>query len=141
MHRAICTLWRVRTVAFEASECNVLGRRERGRERETEKERGGRYGEDGRPERRRGRGEGEDGFRARCSGQRGGLTGARVTGPHIGELSVPICLPAEKPGGLQGRRGRKGRGERDRAAKARESEGRQRSQAHTYTRVGTGTGG
>lgn len=29
----------------------------------------------------------------RCSGQRGGLTGARVTGPHIGELSVPICLP------------------------------------------------
>lgn len=50
MHRAICTLWRVRTVAFEASECNVLGRRER------ERERGGRYGEDGRPERRRGRG-------------------------------------------------------------------------------------
>lgn len=37
MHRAICTLRRVRTVAFEASECNVLGPRERGR-----------YGEDGR---------------------------------------------------------------------------------------------
>lgn len=35
----------------------------------------------------------EGGFRVRCSGQRGGLTGARVTGPHIGELSVPICLP------------------------------------------------
>lgn len=75
---------------------------------------------------------GEGGFRARCSGQRGGLTGARVTGPHIGELSVPICLPAEKPGGVQGRRGRKGRGERDRTVKARENEGRQRSHAHTY---------
>lgn len=75
---------------------------------------------------------GEGGFRARCSGQRGGLTGARVTGPHIGELSVHICLPAEKPGGVQGRRGRKGRGERDRTVKARESEGRQRSHAHTY---------
>lgn len=35
----------------------------------------------------------EGGFRVRCSGQRSGLTGARVTGPHIGELSVPICLP------------------------------------------------
>lgn len=127
MHRAICTLWRVRTVAFEASECNVLGRRER----ETEKERDGGYGEDGRsPEGGRG------GFRARCSGQRGGLTGARVTGPHIGELSVPICLPAEKPGGVQGRRGRMGRGERDRTTKTRGSEGRQRSHAYMGTRTG-----
>lgn len=80
---------------------------------------------------------GEGGFRARCSGQRGGLTGARVTGPHIGELSVPICLPAEKPSGVQGRRGRKGRGERDRTMKTRERE-RERGQtkvahAHTYT--------
>lgn len=39
---------------------------------------------------------GEDGFRARCSGQRGGLTGARVTGPHIGELSVPTYMPASR---------------------------------------------
>lgn len=49
MHRAICTLWRVRTVAFEASECNVLGTgRERERERDKERERDGKYGEDGR---------------------------------------------------------------------------------------------
>lgn len=113
MHRAICTLWRVRTVAFEASECNVLGRRERDRERERERE-SGYAGGMAAPRR------GEGGFRARCSGQRGGLTGARVTGPHIGELSVPICLPAEKPGGVQGRRGRKGRGEQDRTMKTRE---------------------
>lgn len=42
MHRAICTLWRVRTVAFEASECNALGNRERGRD--------GGNGEDGHSE-------------------------------------------------------------------------------------------
>lgn len=42
---------------------------------------------------------GEDGgFSARCSGQYAGLTGARVTLLHIGELSVPICLPARKQG-------------------------------------------
>lgn len=79
---------------------------------------------------------GEGGFRAKCSGQRGGLTGARVTGPHIGELSVPICLPAEKPGGVQGRRGRKGRGERDRTMKTRERERVRIDKGRTHTKNG-----
>jgi len=55
----------------------VLGRRER--ERDRERDRDGEYGERMAAPRR-----GKGGFRTRCSGQRGGLTGARVTGPHIG---------------------------------------------------------
>lgn len=105
----------------------MLGRRERERRRKREMEIAERMAVPPKG--------GRGGFRARCSGQRGGLTGARVTGPHIGELSVPICLPAEKPGGVQGR-GRMGRGERDRTTKTRGSEGRQRSHAYMGTRTG-----
>lgn len=89
--------------AVEGADCSVRSLRvQRARaqgKRETEKEteRDGEYVERMAAPRR-----GEGGFRTRCSGQRGGLTGARVTGPHIGELSVSICLP-EKPGGVQGR--------------------------------------
>lgn len=67
--------------------------------------------------------EGKGGFKARCSGQRGGLTGARVTGPHIGELSVPICLQAEKQGRVQGRQRERDETRRpDRTVKKRERE-------------------
>jgi len=97
----------------------VLGRREREREGGGEGECIGRDGRTGR----------EGGFKARCSGQRGGLTGARVTGPHIGELSVSICLQAEKRGEMQGRqRERDETRRRDRTVKARERESGQRSQ-------------
>lgn len=78
----------------------------------------------------------EGGFRVRCSGQRGGLTGARVTGPHIGELSVPICLPGRntacKGGREKGKRcaveaseiGRGRKRERERESETKVARGR-----------------
>lgn len=80
--------------------------------------------------------EGKGGFKARCSGQRGGLTGARVTGPHIGELSVPICLQAEKRGEMQGRqRERDETRRRDRTVKEGEIERRRKRERTKVART------
>lgn len=85
-------VWRVRTVTLEAFECNTLGR-ETNRKEERYSRRGG--GEERtRGDGRTGRGEG--GFGARCSGQCGGLTGVRVTGPHIGGLRVTLYVRRKK---------------------------------------------
>lgn len=78
---------------------------------------------------------GEGGFRTRCSGQRGGLTGARVTGPHIGELSVSICLPERNPAGCKGDE----RGRDEASEIGRERVRVDKSRTHTHTHIG-GTG-